>query len=104
IADFGLSRKQTDPEVIKGRFRAPIRLMAPETIGKHPKFSNRSDVWAFGMLLWEIFTNGDVAWPDDPPKAIAHFIKALEMPVFPRKIFENIFFRFFVYKIKKKIF
>ncbi|CAD5214202.1 unnamed protein product [Bursaphelenchus xylophilus] len=83
IADFGLSRKQTDPEVIKGRFRAPIRLMAPETIGKHPKFSNRSDVWAFGMLLWEIFTNGDVAWPDDPPKAIAHFIKALEMPVFP---------------------
>ncbi|CAD5210590.1 unnamed protein product [Bursaphelenchus okinawaensis] len=85
IADFGMSRKQTDPEVIKAKFRAPIRLMSPETIGKHPKFSSRSDVWAFGMLLWEIFTNGDIAWPDSPPKVIARAIKDLDMPMFPAK-------------------
>jgi serine/threonine protein kinase len=53
IADFGLSVTQADLELemIDRGFRAPIRLMSPETISKPPVFSHKSDVWAYGMLL-----------------------------------------------------
>ena len=37
----------------------PVRWMAPETIQyTSRKFSAASDVWAFGVVLWEIFTFG----------------------------------------------
>ncbi len=35
----------------------PIRWMAPESI-QFGKFSAETDVWAFGIVLWEIFTFG----------------------------------------------
>ena len=35
----------------------PIRWMSPETI-THGKFSEWSDVWALGVVLWEIYTFG----------------------------------------------
>ena len=37
----------------------PVRWMAPETIRYNSrKFSAASDVWAFGVVVWEIFTFG----------------------------------------------
>jgi serine/threonine protein kinase len=53
IADFGLSVTEADLEAekIDAGFRAPIRLMSPETISKTPVYSHKSDVWAYGMLL-----------------------------------------------------
>ena len=37
----------------------PVRWMAPETIRYNcRKFSAASDVWAFGVVVWEIFTFG----------------------------------------------
>ena len=56
ISDFGMSRSLYDSHYyrIHGRFVLPVRWMAYECF--YGKFSHKSDVWAFGVTVWEIFT------------------------------------------------
>ena len=42
---------------VKGNALLPVRWMPPESI-LYGKFTMETDVWAFGILLWEIFTFG----------------------------------------------
>ena len=36
----------------------PYPWMAPETFESPPKFTCKSDIWSYGVLLWEICNNG----------------------------------------------
>ena len=56
IADFGMSRSLYSSYYyrIRGRAMLPIRWMANECF--YGKFSEKTDVWAFGVTMWEIFT------------------------------------------------
>ena len=56
ISDFGMSRSLYDSHYyrIHGRFALPVRWMAYECF--YGKFSQKSDVWAFCVTMWEIFT------------------------------------------------
>nr|KAF6399397.1 neurotrophic receptor tyrosine kinase 3 [Molossus molossus] len=46
---------------VGGHTMLPIRWMPPESI-MYRKFTTESDVWSFGVILWEIFTYGKQPW------------------------------------------
>ncbi|KAJ8413880.1 hypothetical protein AAFF_G00064780 [Aldrovandia affinis] len=63
VADFGLSRLMTgDTYTARAGAKFPIKWTAPESLA-YNKFSIKSDVWAFGVLLWEIATYGMSPYP-----------------------------------------
>lgn len=64
IADFGLARiiRDTEYEARPGA-RFPIKWTAPEA-ANFSKFTIKSDVWSFGIVLYEIITKGGTPYPD----------------------------------------
>jgi len=77
IADFGLSKMLDDPEAIYQageNAKFPIKWTAPEAI-EFLKFGIKSDVWAFGVVLYEIFTKGKVPYAGTPNGEILKKLK-----------------------------
>ncbi|XP_049558319.1 non-receptor tyrosine-protein kinase TNK1 isoform X7 [Orcinus orca] len=72
VADFGLVRPLGGAQghyVMGGPRRIPYAWCAPESL-RHGAFSSASDVWMFGVTLWEMFSGGEEPWAGVPPYLI----------------------------------
>uniref|UniRef100_A0A8C8ALW2 Mast/stem cell growth factor receptor Kit n=1 Tax=Otus sunia TaxID=257818 RepID=A0A8C8ALW2_9STRI len=67
ICDFGLARdiRNDSNYVVKGNARLPVKWMAPESIF-NCVYTFESDVWSYGILLWELFSLGSSPYPGMP--------------------------------------
>ena len=65
VANFGLLREMDDYQevYISNMLLCPLRWMAPESL-EHKQFSTASDVWSYGILLWEMFNPTELPYSD----------------------------------------
>nr|XP_046916915.1 LOW QUALITY PROTEIN: tyrosine kinase receptor Cad96Ca-like [Dermatophagoides farinae] len=78
VADFGLSRsirdKDCDMYEMKHGGQVPVRWMSPEALTMGI-FSIKSDVWAFGITLWEIVTLGSTPYIGMSAPEVINYIR-----------------------------
>ncbi|XP_021100973.1 cytoplasmic tyrosine-protein kinase BMX isoform X7 [Heterocephalus glaber] len=58
VSDFGMTRYVLDDQYVSSvGTKFPVKWSAPEVF-HYFKYSSKSDVWAFGILMWEVFSLG----------------------------------------------
>jgi len=80
IADFGMARNVENTEYYrkKGDGKLPVKWMAPEAVFDRV-YTWQSDVWSYGILLWEIMTMGESPFKE---VQIEVFLERLRQPSF----------------------
>ncbi|XP_076810797.1 hepatocyte growth factor receptor-like [Clavelina lepadiformis] len=94
VADFGLARDVYEKDYYKPKSRAvrmPVKWMALESLLQQ-KFTTKTDVWSFGILLWELLTRGVTPYPDVDPFDLSKYLmdgRRLRQPEFcPTDLFQ----------------
>lgn len=93
IGDFGLARDiyKNDYYRKEGEGLLPVRWMSPESL-VDGVFTTQSDIWAFGVLSWEVLTFGQQPYQARTNIEVLHFVRSggqLEQPEnCPQDIFE----------------
>ncbi|XP_077429828.1 macrophage-stimulating protein receptor isoform X1 [Vanacampus margaritifer] len=77
VADFGMARDIYDKEYYSIQdhksAKLPVKWMAIESL-QTQKFTTKSDVWSYGVLVWELLTRGASPYPEVDPYDITHYL------------------------------
>ena len=76
VGDFGMARDVYETEYYRkeGRGFLPVRWMAPESI-RDGKFHQPSDVWSYGVVLWEMATLAEVPYQGLANEQVMSYVK-----------------------------
>uniref|UniRef100_A0A9R1SIF5 Tyrosine-protein kinase n=2 Tax=Cyprinus carpio TaxID=7962 RepID=A0A9R1SIF5_CYPCA len=67
VSDFGLTKEASSTQ---DTAKLPVKWTSPEALREKVLFSTKSDVWSYGVLLWEIYSFGRVPYPRIPLKEV----------------------------------
>ncbi|XP_069625723.1 macrophage-stimulating protein receptor isoform X1 [Haliaeetus albicilla] len=84
VADFGLARDVFGKEYYSiqrhRHAKLPVKWMALESL-QTQKFTTKSDVWSFGVLMWELLTRGASPYPGvDPYDMASYLLRGRRLP------------------------
>ncbi|KAL3851745.1 hypothetical protein ACJMK2_015458 [Sinanodonta woodiana] len=77
VADFGLSRDIYERDYYTSdnkKSKLPVKWMAPESLEKG-SYNSKSDVWSYGVVLWELMTRGVNPYPEVDNWDIVRYLK-----------------------------
>ncbi|KAH8273781.1 hypothetical protein KR044_000261, partial [Drosophila immigrans] len=80
ISDFGLSRDiySSDYYRVQSKSLLPVRWMPSESI-LYGKFTTESDIWSFGVVLWEIYSYGMQPYSGYSNPEVIHLIRSRQL-------------------------
>ncbi|KAL9970838.1 hypothetical protein ACROYT_G023288 [Oculina patagonica] len=91
ISDFGLARGlQGDVYTRSTQARLPVKWMPPESLF-YGKSSTMSDIWSYGIVMWEVFTIGESPYPGVKSRQVADLLQAGYRMPRPRHISEELY-------------
>ncbi|CAD5224165.1 unnamed protein product [Bursaphelenchus okinawaensis] len=64
LSDFGISIMEGCTTPNEDKIKIPIPWLAPECLAVRPRYSTKSDVFSFAILMYEIVTDGKEPWPE----------------------------------------
>ncbi|NWX55189.1 TXK kinase, partial [Promerops cafer] len=74
VSDFGMARYVIDDEYVSSSgAKFPVKWSSPEVF-HFKKYSSKSDVWSFGVLMWEVFTEGKMPFEMKSNAEVVHEI------------------------------
>ncbi|XP_060621529.2 tyrosine-protein kinase ITK/TSK [Anolis sagrei] len=76
VSDFGMSRYVLDDQYTSSMgTKFPVRWSAPEVFS-YNRYSTKSDVWSFGVLMWEIFSEGKIPYENKTNGEVVEDLRA----------------------------
>ncbi|XDV37283.1 hypothetical protein PO909_006908 [Leuciscus waleckii] len=91
IADFGMTRFVLDDQYTSSHgSKFPVRWSSPEVI-KFGKYSSKSDVWSFGVLMWEVYSEGRVPYDNRSNAEVVEALNARQRLLRPRVCPQSVF-------------
>ncbi|MFT7809925.1 tyrosine-protein kinase ITK/TSK [Arapaima gigas] len=92
VSDFGMTRFVLDDQYISSfGSKFPVKWSAPEVI-KYSKFSSKSDVWSFGVLMWEVYNEGRMPYENrtngEVVEEIAAGLRLLKPRLAPEMVYQ----------------
>uniref|UniRef100_A0A3P8ZLK1 non-specific protein-tyrosine kinase n=1 Tax=Esox lucius TaxID=8010 RepID=A0A3P8ZLK1_ESOLU len=76
VSDFGMTRFVLDDQYTSSQgSKFPFKWSSPEVI-KYSKFSSKSDVWSFGVFMWEVYTEGRLPYENQTNSEVVDSLNA----------------------------
>ncbi|XP_039607338.1 tyrosine-protein kinase Tec isoform X2 [Polypterus senegalus] len=91
VSDFGMTRYVLDDQYTSSSgAKFPVKWSPPEVFN-FCKYSSKSDVWAFGVLMWEVFTEGKMPFESNPNHEVVQLISQGHRLYRPKQAPANIY-------------